>query len=412
MTSGSFVLGDNITVGPMADTWWNGADWPRFLPVFNHFRDMPPIQDPWGNVLTPEDGLEYKMALIAAKGRYLRMKRAPPQNERALELHAYTKRNNKGMNSRVTSTDGRSGAFIKYLSAYSATDPWTANDDIKLINKLREKVLGSDFNAATSLVEVDRAMRMCKDDVTNLRWALASLAKKDYKGAVKWLFAGDRARRARESNLGDRLTRNTADKHLWYTYGVKPLVDDVDAALRFTAHYLNTTPATRVVASRSVGFKVSHPRLPTDYGFSYGESSGRITAYLEDVDVPGLLGLYDLPSALYERTLYSFVLDWAIPVGQYLQALSAVRQLKGRYCVTRRVRSQWRTSTPRWTDGSRPAVYWTGVDSAWFSRFFIERKVSTSLDVPFPVLKPARKIISAHHAANAVALLIQHVKFL
>lgn len=411
MTTGNFSQGNYSEYGPFSRKAWSGEDNVPFVPAGTKFKNLPPIGDPWGNLLTPADGLEYRFALIRAKGIYLAQQRGviPNAGNAYYGLHNYDKTHVKGQNSPVQSE--YYGWKMPYASAfgiYAFTDPWSSNDDLKLIDKLRERIQGSDLHAGVALVEVDRAMKMLRDDLTNLAWATASFRRGDVRAGVNWLFAGDRARRARETGLRDHVARNSSDRYLVWTYGYEPLLRDADAALRYTAWKLNGTPRARVDASRRIPMTNIRPSFPpagSDPSFTFGYSSARCVAYLEDVDQVQLLGLYDVPSMLYERTPWSFVADWVVPIGAYLSALNTVRSLSGKFVVTRKVYSQWRPALDRVESGS----WISGCRDTWWSNFRITRAVYSNLDVPFPSVKPAARIASAGHALNAVALLTQQL---
>lgn len=414
MTTGSYIQGSPSAVGPQTYKVWAGADWGvRFLPQMK-FKDLPPIADAWGNVLTPGDGVEYKMALTAAKGKWLRSHKLPGGGlYDHLALHPYEKTHNTAFNSLVRRrNDGSEWAYESIYGSYSCPDLWSSNDDLKLIDKLREKILGSDLHAGVALVEVDRAFKMVRDDLTTLAWSYSALRRGNPAEAMRILFQGVRGRRARETGYADNLVRNAADQRLRYVYGYRPVMDDIDATLRYTAWKLNGTPISRVTAKRRIPLTVkpSYPFAGSDPDFTYAYSSARVVAYLKSVDETALLGLYDIPSMLWERTLFSFVADWVVPIGSYLSALNTVRSLTGKYVITRRVESQWRPAVQSLTLGpSYDLQIYDGLGDAFFRQFWIKRSVFDSLDVPYPSVKPAGKVASVGHVLNALALLAQKV---
>lgn len=412
MTTGSFIQGGTTIVGPKTYKVWSGTDWGvNFLPKMK-FKDLPPIADAWGNTLTPSDGIEYKMALVSAKGKWLRLHKLPGGGMyEHLALHPYEKTHNTAFNALVRrQNDGAQWAYEQIYGSYTAPDTWSSNDDLKLIDKLREKILGSNLHAGVAFVEADRAFRMLREDLTTMAWSISALRRGNPAEAMRILFQGVRGRKARETGYADHLVRNSADHRLRYVYGYRPLMDDVDATLQYIAWKLNGTPFTRVTALRRIPLTVtpSYAFAGTDAHFSYAYSSARVVAYLKHVDETKLLGLYDIPSMLWERTLFSFVLDWVIPIGNYLSALNTVRSLSGKYVITRRVQSQWRPAVDSLVLGPSydPQVY-DGLGNAWFRQFWIKRSVYDSLNVPYPSVKPAAKVASVGHVLNAVALLAQ-----
>lgn len=411
MTNGLSTQGSTSKVGPYSRRSWNGTD-------TNHLTKpkgvtwsqlLGPIKDPWtGQVLTRKDGVEYEMARIRAKGIYLRSKRPPPASSGAMPpLNNYAMSRAIAFNAPVRRSDGTFYPYLQLFGGLSVTDPWDANDDLKLIDKFRSKILDSDLHVGVALAEIDKSMRMARESLTDLAWAVSAFRKGDIKGGINQLFAGSRARRARESGLQKNVLRNSADKELMWSYGIEPLVSDVDAAMRYVAYKLHGTRISRVVATRRIPTKVS-PALPqagSDPAFTYGFHSCRITAYLQHVDEVTLLGLLDVPSFLWERQWMSFVVDWVIPIGNYLSALNTVRALTGKYVVTHKTEAQWRPVNDTVFSG----FSYTGCTAAWYREVSVNRKVFSNLNVPYPTVKPATRIASARHALNAASLLVSQL---
>jgi len=414
MTTGSYSVGTASTVGPVVNKSWTGGNWPLVMPRKQKWKDLPPLKDAWGHTIDPKkDRLEYAYMLRVAKGKSLRVQRTRAAANGSLELHNYTKTHTKAFNTRITTDDFRSGTYLSYGFGHTWTDPWSANDEINVIQKLREKLVGSDLNMAVSLAEVDKTYRMLGGNLTNLAWGISSLAKGDLAAAFQWLFRGERARKEREISPLRGLPKGVANLYLWWIYGVRPLIDDTDALMRYLAwQEASGSPVARVRARRRLKLDVkstSSTWVQYDPSFTYGWSGMAITAYLYDVNVPALVGLYDIPSLLYERTMYSFVLDWVIPIGAYLDARTVSSALTGNFVKTRRVYGQ---SRPTANSVKISGVTYTGLSGAWQTYHWMQRTVVGSLDAPFPTIKPVRKIVTAIHASQAAALLTSKLKFL
>lgn len=416
MTTGRVVTGSQSAVGVWVSKTWTGSDWTLASPRRKRWSELPPITDAWGNPVDPvKDRLIYLMELRAAKGRSLRQQRARAVTSGAIELHAYQKNHITCNFSEVKASDGRKGGYGNYFQTWTYTDPWTANDDIKLIEKLREKIIGSDINFGVALAEVDKTYRMLGGNLTNLAWGLSSLRKGDVAAAFQWLFRGDRARREREISPLRGLPKGAANMYLWWMYGIKPLLDDSDALLRYIAwREGGNTPLKRYRVRRQLPLADLRSPDPNVWfgGPTFGWSGGAITAYVSDVNVPSLTGMYDIPSLLYERTMYSFVLDWAVPIGAWLNARCVANALKGQFCTTRRIYLQCKPVYIKPTGAPPNLVSWSGFESTLMRYHFIKRTVSSSLNAPFPTIKPVRKVISVTHALEALSLLTNKLRFL
>jgi len=120
----------------------------------------------------------------------------------------------------------------------------------------------------------------------------------------------------------------------------------------------------------------------------------------EQLSAPRSLGLTDPLSVLWEITPYSFVVDWFIPIGTYLENLNTIPSLRGRFLTT----------TLRRFSGSavpRNPINFTVIPTTSSSQVILERKVSTSLTVPKPSFNSFEDAMSPKRIWNAIALAVQ-----
>lgn len=270
---------------------------------------------------------------------------------------------------------------------------WGSNDDIALLGKLREAVAGSSFNAGVFLGEGRQACDMIGDAAIRI--------------AKAWKFA----RRGRFDRAAIALTDNgklrpmkkvTANNWLELQYGWLPLLQDAHDGAQFLAHQMSVPLEHRV--------RVRHRRLLTPKigactcSVARGAIAGQIIAKLREKDVITLSGLTDPASVLWEVMPYSFVIDWFIPVGNYLAARGLAQSLTGSFVktVTLRYKLASVTSFGSGYYGSSPSYHQEGGS--------VTRTVSTTLAVPLPESKGLEKAASWRHCANALALLTQLVK--
>ncbi len=131
---------------------------------------------------------------------------------------------------------------------------------------------------------------------------------------------------------------------------------------------------------------------------------GQLIARLTEVDSPKLNGLTDPSSVLWELTPWSFVIDWFIPIGNYLNARGLAQATTGTYVYS------W-TSYEKWSiDGyvhPTPNTKTTASPSIEYMYLQVWRSISTSVTTPRPRMKPLGEVLSWKRAANAVALLTQ-----
>lgn len=283
-----------------------------------------------------------------------------------------------------------------------------ANDDIKLINKLREKVIGSDFNAAVALGELGQSMDLISNAAIRLARYMAAMKRGNFVAAHKALF---------DTNSGRvrkfKPAKSLASNHLSLEYGWKPLLNDVVGGAEALAHALNTPVQKTYRVSRSVRLPQTRLTNVPNYcnirGFQIEakglkeQRKGLIARFREKPTIPKLLGLLDPEVVLWERTPFSFIADWFIPLGDWLTARGFAQGLDATFITSdKRVGRAYEPTGPR---------YFTKVPSdgeALFSRVYFSRTVSTTLAVRPPVTKPLSKSLSWAHMTNAVALLISN----
>lgn len=291
---------------------------------------------------------------------------------------------------------------------------WTGNDDIKLINRLKTKVRGSDFNMGVFLGEGHETLRMIGDAALTIASSLRYLRKGDVASATrvllkngKRLYRGPINRVAIRRGVVDQLSSNW----LAAVWGWGPLLSDMREGAVLLAHQLNVPFSTRTRVS-------STKRNPNV--FSTANAAGgaiyskQIIAILSEPEsIPKLLGLTDLASVLWELAPLSMLADYVVPIGSWLEARSFASGLSGKFVTTVTTRFECRDLTFGKTYERVPGYvsYMTGDTKGAFIRSVsLDRTVSTSLSVPKPVVQPLNKVFSVRHCINAIALLAQVAK--
>ena len=282
---------------------------------------------------------------------------------------------------------------------------WSSNDDLALLGKLRERVAGSDFNAGVFLGEGHMALKMIAANATKIYKALKAVRKGDVAGAARYLTG-------KEKNIS--ASKSIANNWLELQYGWLPLLSDVKGGAEFLSHHFTTPMVFRVAVSRerkAMGGCLTGSPTSAYFPHNEAKSSGRIVALLKEKDVITLSGLTDPLSVAWELLPYSFVIDWFIPIGNYLQARGLAQALTGTFVTTKRNRTEvggYKGKTTTDTVAPFDTTVVT-INNAKYSMLHttVTRTVSTSLSVPLPSMKPLGKVASWMHAANAVALLSQ-----
>lgn len=336
---------------------------------------------------------------------YIRDPNAAEPAARKYEEHAYSK----------TITDYNSAPIVwrpigwnsdrtDASFGYCVNGSWTdfsamdSRANLRAQSKLRSTIADSDFNAGVALGEMAETLRLVESSAIRVAKSVWHLRQGDWSGAVLSLFEGS-GRAPIKHHLSHRprrkVVRHAADMWLELQYGWLPLLSDVKSAAESYA-------AWRQKPIRfSVRFGAEELEVVKQYydlpplGRVYGQSIKAVQRHYkvtlkENPSKAYRLGLTDPLSVAWELVPFSFVADWFMPIGQFLEASSACNTLKVESVV----------STFKWTaDMSVPFTR-----ASRYMQF--TRSVSTGWpSPPLPRFKPLSKAASVLHCANALALL-------
>lgn len=211
-------------------------------------------------------------------------------------------------------------------------------------------------------------------------------------------------------------TKAVARKWLEWRYAIQPLMYDFDAALK-TLYQSSAQPRwTRVVtgAKGRKSRKVVTPGASSPVSASSGYTNsfedtltlrlGILYRVNPNVQAFKRLGLLNPVVTLWELVPFSFIVDWFIPIGDYLSSLDAMAGVQ--------VLSTWE-SRREFTDNQTTAhtsrgwtvagnmVYSEYTASSFATKSSYNRKIGVSLAVPLPVFRPD---LSVNRVTDAIAL--------
>lgn len=403
----------NVSYQPVGFFWqktWNGSDDPS-VPLPDVF------QRHWQKVDIAANVPEYRGAKLTYVERWL-LRKARPRRKFQTE-HAYTMSLDMWSDAvfvytwkdfypphNLTSRGFKTFRNI-YGDGYSATNAWTANDTIALRGKLREKIVGSDFDMGVFLGEGREALDLITNSATRIAKSLRALRRGDLVSAATALgirpeVAG--AKHGTRKVLRDH-SRHYSERWLELQYGWLPLVGDAYGGAQALAQQLNN-PAVqtyRVRRRKPLGCTVSSSNIRDggNWGFR-GETRAQLIAKLTEVNIAQLNGLLDPTQVLWELTPYSFVVDWFIPIGSYLEARGLDNSVTGTFIETLTKREYFfcfaHASPSPWHDMEVQPQYRR-------QKISVERTVSSSLSTPLPQFKGLGEVLNWKRAANAISLL-------
>jgi hypothetical protein len=414
MTTGNVTYDDRVAAtgggwwGTYYSKVWNGGDRPKSTKSPHNYY---------------ETYREYFKAGILVKKTYrIRIPNPKSSENRKVkrsydEEHDYSLVHQRRFEDRVSYTVPSNFSQWSDMTQHGATtwfakSLFDANDQIRLIGKLKDKLDGSDFNLGVFLGELPDTVGLLGDTALRLGLALGSARRGQFGIAAEQLFKGTgRFQRKGFQNYSPsewarrKNSKALADNWLELQYGWLPLLKDAEAAAIMLSHHLNV-PMRQSYRVRIMRGEDPPPRI-TQVGYlptqtATGKAEFRHTRVLiarveEKGSIPQLLGLTNPELIAWELVPYSFVADWFIPIGQWMEARALVSRLKGTFIQCDKQTGVAKTPTSSYFAFKPRGNYFSVVYS---------RTVSTTIKVPMPTFKPLGKAASWQHCVNAVGLLV------
>lgn len=266
---------------------------------------------------------------------------------------------------------------------------WSSQDEMRLQSKLVKKIKGHEFNLAVNLAQAHQVVDMCASTIRKLGRSLLFLKHGHIAQAARELGVGGNPRPLK--------ARDVSGRWLEMQYGWQPLVSDAyEAAKAFEA--ISQGRSNRVVATVKVGRPYNGSAIPSQYTCA-GQTIiyKRVVCLLEEeLSFGRSLGLTDPLSVVWEVIPYSFVVDWFLPIGTYLENLNVIPKLKGTFLTTLFSRTACQfsgASVSVWAGAKRQSV-----------QIHFTRVVSSNLTTQLPTFVNPLDALSPRRIANAVSL--------
>lgn len=281
-----------------------------------------------------------------------------------------------------------------------------------LLGKLRQKAYGSGFNPAVFTAEGREACGMIANGATRVRMAIGSLLRKDWRGLSRHLSIDPQHA---ESTVKSR--KNLSGQWLEVMYGWSPLVSDMEDGGAYLGYNLNLKDygGTKLVVRRRFQCPTEYREPgPNDFIWSRRDTYYTIQYIIYNVRKSSTLmpSIATVASVAWEKLPYSFVADWVIPIGDYIEAMRTASDLKGKIVKSVRRTTIW--SLPR-PGTNLYSELWSAHGGPRKSNAEFTRTVSEELSPPLPYagfdLTPTSVLSSWRRAGNAVALLAQRKWF-
>lgn len=258
--------------------------------------------------------------------------------------------------------------------------------------KLASKIREHEFHAGIAVAEGRKTIALVLDTTRKLALSFRAARRGDYSAAVRHLGAEPRSKKFSSKDLSARV--------LEIQYGWRPLLSDVKAAAEAFAFHTQSEPKTTI----RQGLKYEAPLMGDQYMSFWGFDENKRMVYAQIIaeltqplSAVRRLGLEDPLSVAWEVMPWSFVFDWFIPIGKYLESLNVLNGVEGRFLIS--VKMELKLSGVFTEDtfpefvGARARLRCVNV-WRWIG----------DASMPFPQFKGVKSALSAEHVFNAIAL--------
>lgn len=283
--------------------------------------------------------------------------------------------------------------------------PVKDNAELECLNKLAAEIRGHDFHAGVFVGESLESLRML---VNSVRTAIELL------NAVKRLDAATVLRTVARvtgttpgSSVKSALRRKDISA-VWLSiqYGWKPLVSDVQEAIKAYKTFGEKQREVRFKASKSdKPWTVNLSIDPANY-YAPGIVQSKVVYTMslkENLSTMHRLGLNDLNSVAWELVPFSFVVDWFIPIGDYISTTAFFRGLSFTYMKTTIQVINFDYPCTKLPPPNNTLWVQLGRQKGRMVR--VNRTLGSDLIMPLPKMKAMEKAFSTGHILNAAALI-------
>ncbi len=279
---------------------------------------------------------------------------------------------------------------------------WGANEESALLAKLLKKIKGHELNLGPSLAEVDKLATTVHSTIKNIVYGVNDLKHLRFSQFARRFGA----RPPSKKRVEKLRTSDIPARFLEMRYAWEPTIKDAYEAAKAFEQISKGPKQTYNRATRrrkiSGTYRTNYCTVPQ---VAEAQRTYLFEMY-EEMSFARQIGLANPLEIVWERLPWSFVIDWFIPIGTYLELIGQIPFLKGRWCRTSSIR--WKTAGTFKLDvaGQTPELPYVDVD---WERFHLERVITFSFpSVPFPKIK----VFGAIHGkriGNAIALASQIV---
>lgn len=293
----------------------------------------------------------------------------------------------------------------------------TQDLDDKVVAKLYSKLLDQKVDLATALAEGAKSVNMIADLLMRLLQFFLGLYRLNPSRIVKG-FTG------LVKDLLPLSTKKLSNDFLAYRYGITPLISDISGSVEQIAEYFDSEPKVFARSRKRTVIDNSDPFswIPAPLGFEKQVIKDKVTidiVYKVTYTIENLgqrrlaeLGFTNPVNVNWELVPFSFVVDWFIPIGNYLRDMSSVSGLRVKECTRtttfrvekeryyRHIQAAGAEYPGDWIPQGEGSGEWH-----WMTEdFYCYREIIPVPQLPLPTFKNP---FSVGHVLNGIALLVQ-----
>lgn len=304
------------------------------------------------------------------------------------------------------------GSYDPWVSDDWSPIPEVSNVYNKIVNKLINQLQANRVNSGEIIHTRDQAQKLLASTANRFASTLRALRRGNFVGAAKFLTGGQ-GRPTRTNNLG----LGIPEQWLALRYGWQPMLQDIYNSVELVKK-LNSGQADVYSVTANAGSKPSFRDVPRSgdaatypnrtWTMKNASVRGNGTIYYrvnsEFGEALSQFGLTNPLSLAWELLPYSFVLDWMLPIGSYLESLDYARGLefdRGWVSIKAKVELAAYLSDSLVSSGGYTLNWSGGRSSAKYFRF--ERFILGGF--PSPPVPHLKNPFSSTHVANALSLL-------
>lgn len=291
---------------------------------------------------------------------------------------------------------------------------WTSNDTLKAMERLVDKIRGHSFHLGKALGEGRQTVDLAVNTLNTMGRVALDLKRGRFGDALSHLVHGNPRVRGFEWQRPHRAPSTPqalASRFLEIKFGWEPLYNDVyESAKAFEALTKDARQWTAKGSAKS-DLTVFSPGARIDFTLENRYKETYYAMLNERLSAPRSLGLLDPLGIAWELTPWSFLIDWFLPIGQYLDVLNILPFVDAEFWLTQTWRSRARDGKYNsWVlQNFDPAYPWA---SCYFKYDYLEirRNPFSPINIPLPTFKPLDKALSPTHIAEAMALAFQRFR--